>query len=55
MRCWHCGSQVIWGGDHSFEDYCCEGDGIVTNMQCSGCPAHYEIYLPFEEEDNSLN
>ena len=45
MKCWHCKSDVIWGGDHTFEDYCLEGEGIVTNMSCSKCPANYLIYL----------
>ena len=52
MKCWHCQSDVIWGGDHSFEDYLLEGDGIVTNMSCSKCPANYLIYLG-DEDDTS--
>ena len=20
MNCWHCGTELIWGGDHSVED-----------------------------------
>ena len=20
MNCWHCGTELIWGGDHSMED-----------------------------------
>lgn len=52
MKCWHCQSDVIWGGDHSFEDYLLEGEGIVTNMSCSKCPANYLIYLG-DEDDTS--
>ena len=51
MKCWHCQNDVIWGGDHSFEDYNLEGDGIVTNLHCSVCEAEYLIYLG--EKDGS--
>lgn len=30
MKCWHCNSEVIWAADYSYEDYCIEGEGIVT-------------------------
>ncbi len=50
MKCWHCGSDVIWGGDHTYEDYGIEGEGIVSNLSCSNCKADYLIYLPIEEE-----
>lgn len=50
MKCWHCGGDVIWGGDHSYEDYGIEGEGIVSNLSCSNCKADYLIYLPIEEE-----
>ena len=45
MKCWHCKSELIWGADHTFEDYCLEGDGIVTNLSCSECEADVLIYL----------
>jgi len=54
MKCWHCQSDVIWGGDHSFEEYDLEGEGIVTNMSCSKCPANYLIYLG-DEDDRDRN
>jgi len=28
-----------------------DGDGIVSNLSCSKCPAFYECYLPIGEED----
>jgi len=52
MNCWHCNSEVIWGGDFDFEDYGMEGEGIVSNLTCSNCKAYYECYLDFEEESN---
>ena len=45
MKCWHCQSELIWGGDHTFEDYCLDGDGVVTNLSCSGCDAEVLVYL----------
>ena len=51
MKCWHCNHEVIWGGDFDYEDYGMEGDGIVSNLSCSKCPATYEIYLPIPSED----
>ena len=51
MNCWHCNSEVIWGGDHDYEDYGMEGEGIVSNLSCSKCDADYLIYLPIPEEN----
>ena len=45
MNCWHCQAKLIWDGDHSFEDYCIEGDGVVTNLSCSKCDAEVLVYL----------
>ena len=49
--CWFCGGDLIWGGDHSFEDYGMVGEGIVANLSCQGCKATAEFYLPIEEEN----
>jgi len=51
MKCWHCQSKLIWGGDHSFEDYCLEGDGVVTNLSCSKCDAEVLVYLGKKSEN----
>jgi len=53
MKCWHCGSDLIWGADHSFEDEHIPGEGIVSNFSCPNCPATVLVYLPIntgEEE-----
>ena len=37
-QCFHCGcSSVTWDGDHSFEDYGIEGEGIVHECHCAEC------------------
>ena len=32
MNCWHCGGEVIWGGDFDYEDYGIDREGIVSNL-----------------------
>ena len=35
-KCPYCGNgEIIWGGDHTFEDCGMEGEGIVQNFSCS--------------------
>ena len=51
MKCWHCQNDVIWGGDHTFEEHGLDGDGVVSNLSCSKCEAQYLIYLG--EKDGS--
>ena len=50
MNCWHCGTELIWGGDHDIdhedEDYCME-----TNLSCSNCGAFHVVYLPKNETE----
>lgn len=50
MRCWFCGSLLIWENDNSFEDFNMQGDGIVTTLSCPRCHAMWEGYLNLEEE-----
>ena len=50
MKCWHCNTELIWGGDHDIED---EDDtySIVTNLSCPNCPSHVDVYFPKEDAD----
>ena len=51
MKCWHCQSDLIWGGDHDFEE---DSDGeydILTNLSCPTCNTYVEVYLKFGEID----
>jgi hypothetical protein len=53
MNCWHCNEELIWGGDHDYDDvYGAPNHGIITNLSCSNekCNAFVEVFLPFEEE-----
>ena len=57
MKCWHCDTDLIWGGDHDIEEenfimnpkqstY-----SIVTNLSCPNCNSFVEVYYPREEEE----
>ena len=46
MNCWHCGTELIWGGDHDTEDD--EDYSIVTNLSCPKCYSHVDVYYPSE-------
>ena len=49
MNCWHCGHELIWGGDHDIEDES-EDYAIVSNLSCPKCGAYVEVYLPKEKD-----
>ncbi len=48
MNCWHCNTDLIWGGDHDIEE---ENDAysMVTNLSCPKCHSLVEVYYPSEE------
>tara|TARA_R110002074_G_scaffold140020_1_gene286057 strand:+ start:685 stop:903 length:219 start_codon:yes stop_codon:yes gene_type:complete len=52
MKCWHCESDLIWGGDHDIEDLDIDEDGILTNLSCSNekCNTQVEVYHYFDNE-----
>ena len=48
MNCWHCNTELIWGGDHDIdEDEGMEYD-IVTNLTCPKCESYVEVYHKFK-------
>ena len=52
MICWHCNTELIWGGDNEcewVEDY-----SIVTNLSCPKCNSYVEVYYPRENESPEL-
>jgi len=44
MDCWICNHQLIWGGDHDFDDFGYDGEGIVSNFSCPVCRAFVLVY-----------
>lgn len=58
IRCPRCGREMIWGGEHSFEDYGVDDEeGIVSNLSCY-CGVSMLVYTPETygtEEDVYVN
>ena len=48
MNCWHCKSELIWGGDHDIEEEHFEYF-MVTNLSCPECDAYVEVYAAKNE------
>ena len=47
MDCWHCGTELIWGGDHDLEEEFYGEDhayDFVTNLSCPKCQAYVEVH-----------
>ena len=51
MNCWHCKTELIWGGDHDIEE---EDYAMVTNLSCPECESIVYVYYPKENEDARL-
>lgn len=54
MECWHCDTELIWGGDHETED----GDedfAMETNLSCPACGSFVLVYLPLEGPEDKDN
>lgn len=49
--CYYCSSELIWGGDNSFEDFNIEGEGMVTNLSCPNCGATAEFTTKIGDEN----
>jgi len=49
VNCWHCKTELIWGGDHDVDEeeshYL-----IVSNLTCPQCGTYVEVYLPKDKE-----
>jgi formate dehydrogenase maturation protein FdhE len=48
MKCWHCKTDLIWGGDYDIEDS--DDFSMVTNLSCPSCDSYVEVFLPKEKE-----
>ena len=50
--CPECKKEMLWGGDHSYEDYGIEEkDGIVSNLSCKNEQCEVDtvvVYKDFE-------
>tara|TARA_R110002020_G_scaffold22078_4_gene74731 strand:+ start:7869 stop:8024 length:156 start_codon:yes stop_codon:yes gene_type:complete len=45
MKCPSCGNELIWGGDHSYDDYGMDGEGVVSNSSCPEIKCDVESIL----------
>ena len=52
MNCWHCNTQLIWGGDHDIEDIDEDNEEYVmaTNLSCPNCGSLVMVLLPKQGE-----
>ncbi len=48
MKCWHCNTDLIWGGDHDCEDS--DFFTMVTNLTCPKCSSLVLVYSGIEEK-----
>ena len=44
MNCWHCGTELIWGGDHDLDEFEDMVYDILTNLHCPKCESYVEVY-----------
>ena len=53
MDCWHCKTELIWGGDIDIEE---EDENYImeTNLSCPKCDSLIIVYLP-KEKSYELN
>ena len=40
---------MIWGGDHSYEDYGMDDDGIVSNHSCQNEDSNVETIIVYSK------
>ena len=43
MNCWHCNTELIWGGSHDCEDH--DDFLMETNLSCPECRSLVFVYL----------
>ena len=41
MNCWHCKTELIWGGDQDTDDN--SEFSVMTNLSCPKCYSEVEI------------
>ena len=51
MKCWHCNTELIWGGDNDLEEEDYEDFSMSTNLSCPKCGSHVDVYLPRQKEE----
>ena len=52
MNCWHCNTELIWGGDHDLDDFDEAEYSMVTNLSCPRCHSYVEVYYTSKNYEN---
>lgn len=48
--CPSCGKELLWGGDHSYNDYGFEDeDGVVSNLACDNNDCNLETVITYSK------
>ena len=57
MNCWHCKTELIWGGDddcdEEMEFAMATEYSMVTNISCPTCGSFVLVYYPQEDTDDA--
>ena len=48
MKCF-CDKELIYGGDHDYEDYCLVENGIVSNLSCQNEECDVDTVLVYRD------
>ncbi len=51
MKCSACLENLLWGGDHDYEDYGHEGDGIVGNYSCQNEDCNVDMVIIYTNNE----
>ena len=54
MKCNKCNEELIWGGDHDYEDYGLEDMGIVSNYSCRNSLCDVETIIISTKIENEI-
>ena len=54
MKCWHCKTELICGGNHDIEEEDTEFS-MVTNLSCPKCGSVVWVYSPKQLEEDDVN
>lgn len=52
MRCWHCDTELVWGGDNNLDDS--EEYIMETNLSCPKCESLVLVYYPRENTNEKI-
>ena len=51
MNCWHCNTELIWGGDVDCEMM--DGYEIETNLSCPQCESLTLVFWPSTDDGST--